>query len=97
MPNTHIDRIFGVLESAGYPRDFQHSLLPHWVTSEVLQDEGATLEVAAILAKRLGLRVAPSLLITQALKSFADEIRSTSARSLTNPRISMLRHHLLCS
>lgn len=59
MPNTHIDRIFGVLESAGYPRDFQHSLLPHWVTSEVLQDEGATLEVAAILAKRLGLRVAP--------------------------------------
>jgi hypothetical protein len=59
MPATHIDLIFGALESAGYPRDFQHSLLPEWVTSEVLQDENATLEVAAILAKRLGLRVAP--------------------------------------
>jgi hypothetical protein len=59
MPATQIDRIFGALESAGYPRDFQQSLLPEWVTSEMLQDQGATLEVASILAKRLGLRVAP--------------------------------------
>lgn len=59
MPATQIDRIFGALESAGYPREFQSSLLPDWVTSEMLQDEGATLEVASILAKRLGLRVAP--------------------------------------
>jgi len=59
MPTTQIDRIFGALESAGYPREFQHSLLPGWVTGEMLQDEGATLEVASILAKRLGLRVAP--------------------------------------
>lgn len=59
MPATQIDRIFGVLESAGYPREFQHSLLPDWVTPDVLQDSGATLEVASILAKRLGLRVSP--------------------------------------
>ena len=59
MTTTQIDRIFGALERAGYPRDFQQSLLPEWVTAEVLQDEGAALEVASILAKRLGLRVGP--------------------------------------
>ncbi len=59
MTTTQIDRIFGALESAGYPREFQRSLLPEWVTAEVLHDEGATLEVASILAKRLGLRVGP--------------------------------------
>nr|WP_315444914.1 ImmA/IrrE family metallo-endopeptidase [uncultured Pseudomonas sp.] len=59
MPTTQIDRIFGALESAGYSRAFQNSLLPDWVTGEMLQDEGAALEVASILAKRLGLRVAP--------------------------------------
>jgi hypothetical protein len=51
-----LDQIFGSLEAAGYPRGFQKSLLPEWVTADVLSDEAASSEVAAILAKRLGLR-----------------------------------------
>ncbi|MBD3885846.1 ImmA/IrrE family metallo-endopeptidase [Phormidium tenue FACHB-886] len=51
--------IFGSLESAGYPRSLQHMLLPEWVTPEVLSDAAASSEIAAILAKRLGLRASP--------------------------------------
>ena len=54
--NRRIDRIFGSLESAGFPRSLQRSLLPDWVTNDVLEDDAASAEVAAILAKRLGLR-----------------------------------------
>lgn len=51
-----IDRIFGVLESGGFPRALQETLLPSWVTAQVLNDDAAVNEVAAILANRLGLR-----------------------------------------
>ncbi len=54
-----MNKIFGSLEAAGYPRGFQRSLLPEWVTPEVLADDAASSEVAAILAKRLALRVSP--------------------------------------
>jgi len=54
-----LDRIFGSLEAAGYSRTLQRSLLPDWVTSDVLRDDAATSEIAAILAKRLGLRASP--------------------------------------
>ncbi|MFB9128617.1 hypothetical protein E2553_24620 [Paraburkholderia dipogonis] len=54
--NPRIQRIFGALESAGYPVRFQRSLLPDWVTPDVLEDEAVSTEVAAILAKRLNLR-----------------------------------------
>ncbi|ANB74922.1 hypothetical protein AYM40_20955 [Paraburkholderia phytofirmans OLGA172] len=54
-----IERIFGSLEAAGFPRAFQKTLLPEWVTADVLSDEAASSEVAAILAKRLGLRASP--------------------------------------
>ncbi|MFT4503202.1 ImmA/IrrE family metallo-endopeptidase [Caballeronia sp. 15711] len=54
--NPRIQRIFGALESAGYPVKFQRSLLPEWVTPDVLADESVSTEVAAILAKRLNLR-----------------------------------------
>lgn len=54
--HPRIQRIFGALESAGYPIRFQRSLLPEWVTPGVLEDEAVSTEVAAILAKRLGLR-----------------------------------------
>ncbi len=54
--NLQIDRIFGSLESAGFPRSVQNVLLPEWVTPEVLSDTSTSLEIAAILAKRLGLR-----------------------------------------
>ncbi len=54
--NRHIDRIFGSLESAGFPRSLQRSLLPDWVTSDVLANDAASAEIAGILAKRLGLR-----------------------------------------
>lgn len=56
ISNRQIDRIFGSLESAGFPRSMQNVLLPEWVTPEVLSDTSASLEIAAILAKRLGLR-----------------------------------------
>ncbi|NJM62265.1 MAG: ImmA/IrrE family metallo-endopeptidase [Oscillatoriales cyanobacterium RU_3_3] len=48
--------IFGSLESAGFPRSLQNILLPEWVTPEVLSDATVSSEIAAILAKRLGLR-----------------------------------------
>ncbi|MGA3941092.1 hypothetical protein ACI2TU_07795 [Ralstonia nicotianae] len=54
-----IDRIFGSLEAAGFPLALQKTLLPDWVTSDVLSDEAASSEVATILAKRLGLRASP--------------------------------------
>jgi hypothetical protein len=54
-----IDKIFGSLESAGFPRSMQKMLLPEWVTPEVLTDNAASLEIATILAKRLGLRTSP--------------------------------------
>lgn len=56
MQENRIDRIFRSLESAGFPRSLQSTLLPEWVTPEVLSDEAVTSEIAAILAKRLGLR-----------------------------------------
>jgi IrrE N-terminal-like domain len=59
ISNRQIDRIFGSLESAGFPRSMQNVLLPEWVTPEVLSDTSASLEIAAILAKRLGLRTSP--------------------------------------
>lgn len=58
-PDHQIDKIFGSLESAGYPRSLQNTLLPEWVTPEVLSDAAASSEIAAILAKRLGLRANP--------------------------------------
>jgi hypothetical protein len=51
--------IFGSLESAGFPRSLQNILLPEWVTPEVLSDTTVSSEIAAILAKRLGLRASP--------------------------------------
>lgn len=54
-----IDKVFGSLESAGYPRSLQNMLLPDWVTPEVLSDSTTSTEIAAILAKRLGLRTSP--------------------------------------
>lgn len=56
MQERRIDRIFKSLESAGFPRSLQNTLLPEWVTAEVLSDEAASSEIATILAKRLGLR-----------------------------------------
>jgi len=58
-PNRQIDMIFGSLESAGFPRSLQNVLLPEWVTPEVLSDTAASSEIAAILAKRLGLLTSP--------------------------------------
>lgn len=58
-PDRQIDMIFGSLESAGFPRSLQNVLLPEWVTPEVLSDAAASSEIAAILAKRLGLRMSP--------------------------------------
>jgi hypothetical protein len=58
-PNRQIDTIFGSLESAGFPRILQRILLPEWVTPEVLSDATVSSEIAAILAKRLGLRTSP--------------------------------------
>jgi hypothetical protein len=55
-PSRQIDKIFGSLESAGFPRSLQKNLLPEWVTREVLSDAAASSEIAVILAKRLGLR-----------------------------------------
>ncbi len=56
-----IDMIFKSLESAGFSRSLQHRLLPEWVTPEVLSDAATASEIAAILAKRLGLRTSPLL------------------------------------
>ena len=56
-----IDTIFGALESAGFPSSLQTTLLPEWVTPEVLSDSATSSEIAAILAKRLGLRTSPLL------------------------------------
>lgn len=58
-PDRQIDMIFGSLESAGFPRSLQNMLLPEWVTPEVLSDTTVSSEIAAILAKRLGLRTSP--------------------------------------
>lgn len=57
MQKRQTEKIFSSLESAGFPRSLQRALLPDWVTPEVLSDEAASPEIAAILAKRLGLRV----------------------------------------
>jgi len=58
-PDRQIEMIFGTLESAGFPRSLQAMLLPEWVTPEVLSDSATSSEIAAILAKQLGLRVSP--------------------------------------
>jgi len=58
-PDRQIDMIFGSLESVGFPRSLQNMLLPEWVTPEVLSDATVSSEIAAILAKRLGLRASP--------------------------------------
>lgn len=58
-PDRQIDMLFGSLESAGFPRSLQNMLLPEWVTPEVLSDAAVSSEIAAILAKRLGLRASP--------------------------------------
>lgn len=58
-PDRQIDKIFGSLESAGFPRSLQNMLLPEWITPEVLSDAAVSSEIAAILAKRLGLRASP--------------------------------------
>lgn len=83
--NPRIQRIFGALESAGYPVPFQRSLLPDWVTPDVLEDEAVSTEVAAILAKRLNLRTSglfsqnPSV---ESLRHFDTKYkRSVSAKS----------------
>lgn len=55
-PDRQIDIIFRSLESAGFPRSLQNMLLPEWVTPEVLSDATVSSDIAAILAKRLGLR-----------------------------------------
>lgn len=44
------------MESAGFPRSLQNLLLPEWVAPDVLSDAAVSSEIAAILAKRLGLR-----------------------------------------
>lgn len=68
-----INRIFGALESAGYPIPLQKRLLPEWVTKGVLENNAASAEVAAILAQRLGLRTSPLLSVNphvESLRSF---------------------------
>ena len=57
--SRRLERIFGSLAAAGYPVGLQRSLLPSWITDEVLSDDSASSEIAAILAKRLGLRPSP--------------------------------------
>jgi len=84
-----INRIFGVLESAGYPKSLQKRLLPEWVTGEVLGDTAASAEIATILAQRLGLRT--SLLLSveprvESLRSFDTRYKRSipsRARDLT--------------
>lgn len=57
MPtSSKIEQIFDTLESAGYPRALQEHLLPEWVTSEVLNNNNTSKEIAVILAQRLGLK-----------------------------------------
>lgn len=86
MPiSEKIDRIFGTLESAGYPRALQRQLLPDWVTNEVLSDAAASTEIATILAQRFGLKTSslfsasPSI---ESLKTFKTRYkRSIPAQS----------------
>jgi hypothetical protein len=68
-PDRQIDKIFGSLESAGFPRSLQNMLLPEWVTPEVLSDVAVSSEIAAILAKRLGLRASPLFTATPQVES----------------------------
>lgn len=56
MQESRINTIFNSLEHAGYPRSLQRTLLPEWITTDVLADDSAAPEIATILAKRLGLR-----------------------------------------
>jgi hypothetical protein len=56
MQERRISAIFQSLEHAGYPRSLQRTLLPEWVTDDVLADDTVAPEIATILAKRLGLR-----------------------------------------
>lgn len=56
MQESHINAIFKSLEHAGFPRSLQRTLLPEWVTDDVLADDTVASEIAIILAKRLGLR-----------------------------------------
>lgn len=86
MPvSERISRIFGALETAGYPSPLQRRLLPDWVTNEVLENNAASAEVAVILAQRLGLRTSPLLSATphvEALRSHDVRYkRSISAQS----------------
>jgi IrrE N-terminal-like domain len=60
-PDRRIEMIFGSLESAGFPRSLQNILLPEWATPEVLSDATVSSEIAAILAKQLGLRTSSLL------------------------------------
>ncbi len=68
-PNRQIDTLFGSLESAGFPRILQSILLPEWVTPEVLSDATVSSEIAAIIAKRLGLRTSPLFAATPRVES----------------------------
>ena len=69
VSERQIDLIFEALESAGFPRSLQNRLLPEWVTPEVLSDAATSSEIAAILAKRLGLRVSPLLTARPSIES----------------------------
>src|SRR5690606_5185498 len=83
--HPRIQRIFGALESAGYPIKLQRSLLPEWVTPDVLEDEAVSAEVAAILAKRLSLRTSSLFAENPAVESLhhfdTKYKRSVTARS----------------
>jgi len=68
-PDRQIDKIFGALESAGFPRSLQNMLLPEWVTPEVLSDAAVSSEIAAILAKHLGLRASPLFTVSPRVES----------------------------
>lgn len=61
ITNQGIDNVFNTLDSAGYSYRWQSMVLPDWVTPEVLADEATSSEIAAILAKRFGLRVSSLL------------------------------------
>ncbi len=81
VTSSRLDRIFGSLESAGFPRALQKSLLPEWVTSDVLADDAASFEVAAILAKRLGLRTSPLLQGEEPRQSTSGRFRASRRTS----------------
>lgn len=82
--SRRLARIFGSLESAGFPRAFQRSLLPEWVTSDVLADEAASSEVAAILAKRLGLRASQLLVADEPTVELLRRRETKYKRSIPN-------------